>query len=157
MPQELDAKEIEHLALKQVGILPQVHHRRHHIAAVHLLCDGAHGATLVVDSVFKNVYTPETLFPEVLADDSNKVVEMLPVLQLCHLCGEVLECEFYVVKFHVLYLIILYSFLFPGVTSQIAHAEILRHVGNDNRLFVSQFLRVLQVLVAEAAQTTLAH
>ena len=100
--QELDADEIEYLALQQVCSLPEIDDCRNHVRTVHLLGDGLHGATLVVLSVLQDVDTSKTFLTEVLTDDGNKVVEMLLVLQLRHLSGKVVKTQFNVIQFHVL-------------------------------------------------------
>ena len=84
MTQELDADEIEHLALQQVSHLPKIDDCRNHITAIHLLGDGLYRAALVGLSILKNIDTSETFLTEVFTDDGNKVVEMLLVLQLRH-------------------------------------------------------------------------
>ena len=89
--EELDAYEVVHLTLEQLGCLPELNDGRNHIAAVHLLCDGAYGAALVVVGVLKNVDTSQAFLAEVLADDGNKVVEMFLVLQFRHLTREIVE------------------------------------------------------------------
>ena len=77
MTQELDANEVEHLALQQVSHLPKIDDCRNHIAAIHLLGDGLYRAALVGLSILKNIDTSETFLTEVFTDDGNKVVEML--------------------------------------------------------------------------------
>ena len=89
--QELDAYEVVDLALEQLGCLPELYDGRNHVAAVHLLCDGAYRAALVVVGVLKNVDTSQAFLAEVLADDGNKVVEMFLVLQLRHLTCEIVK------------------------------------------------------------------
>ena len=96
MPQELDAVEVEHLALQYVGYLPQSAYSGQHGLSVHGLGHLLHAGALMVVCVFQNVDTSESLFAEILADNGNKVVEMLLILQLCHLRGKVLKTEFFV-------------------------------------------------------------
>jgi hypothetical protein len=44
-------------------------------------------------SILKNIDTAEALFSEVLADDGDKIVEVLLVLQVLHLLCELVEIE----------------------------------------------------------------
>ena len=91
MAKELDAHEVEHLALKQLSRLPQIDNCRDNVAAVNLLGDGLYRATLVVVGILKDVDTSVAFLAEVLADDGNKVVEMFLVLQFRHLTREIVE------------------------------------------------------------------
>ena len=47
--------------------------------------------------ILKNVDTTEAFLTEVLAYNSNKLIEMLVVLQLRHLGAKVVKAEFFVV------------------------------------------------------------
>ena len=81
MTEELDAYEVEDLTFKQVSTLPKVYYCRYYVAAVHLLCYCAYGASFVVLCILEDVDTSETFFAEVLTDYGNKVVEMFLVLK----------------------------------------------------------------------------
>ena len=91
MTEELDAYEVVDLTLEKLSRLPEVNYRRDDVAAVHLLCDGAYRAALVVVGILKDVDTSVAFLAEVLADDGNKVVEMFLVLQFRHLTREIVE------------------------------------------------------------------
>ena len=92
--EELDAEEVEHLALEQVGRLPEVAHCGDDIVVTNALGHLLHRQALVGIGVLKNVYTPEALLAEVFADDSNKVVKMLVIPQLGHFGGEAVLVEY---------------------------------------------------------------
>ena len=95
MAQELDAEEVEHLALQQVGVVPKVGHGWHHVVvAVHLVGNLLHRHALMALRVFKDVYAAEAFLAEILADNRHQVVEMLLILQLCHLSGKVVKTEY---------------------------------------------------------------
>ncbi len=95
MSKELDAKEVEHLTLQEVGIVPKADDRRQHIVvAIHLVCDLLDGDTLVALGIFKDVYAAETFLSEVLTDNGHQIVEMLLIFQLCHLCGKVVKSKY---------------------------------------------------------------
>ncbi len=97
MAEELDAEEVEHLPLQQVGVVPQANHGRNDIVTgTYLLGNLLHTAALVALGILKNIDTAKTFFAEVLAYDGHKVIEMLLVLQLCHLCGKTVKAEFFV-------------------------------------------------------------
>ena len=91
MAEELDAYEVEHLALKQFSRLPQIDDSRDNVATVYLLGDGLYRAALVVVGILKDVDTSVAFLAEVLADDGNKVVEMFLVLQLRHLTCKIVK------------------------------------------------------------------
>ena len=70
MTKELDAEEVEDLALKQVSIVPQTDDRRQHIVVtVHHFGNLLHRDTLVALCILKNVNTAEAFLTEVLAND----------------------------------------------------------------------------------------
>ena len=100
--QELDADEIEYFTLQQVSYLPEIDDCRDDVRTIHLLGDGLDRDALIVLSVLKDIDTSETFLTEVFTDDGNKVVEMLLVLQLRHLRGEIVKTQFNIIQFHVL-------------------------------------------------------
>ena len=96
MTKELDAVEIEHLALQQVGHLPDVAHcGDDKILFAHLLCQHLHACALAGVGVLKDIYTSQSLLvAEVLSDDSDEVVEMLLLLEVCHLGGKLVKVKY---------------------------------------------------------------
>ena len=99
--EKLDAEEVIDLSLQQVGSVPQLQHRGNHVVLADLLGDDLCGTTGVALRIFENIDTTQPLLAEVLADDGDKIVEMLLFVQLLHLAGEVVECEFNIFQFHL--------------------------------------------------------
>ena len=91
--EELDAKEVVDLTLKQVGSLPQVDDRRDDVVVAHLSGNGLHAGAVVCLGVLKDVDAAEAFLAEVLADDGDEVVEMLLLFQFAHALGETVECD----------------------------------------------------------------
>jgi hypothetical protein len=102
MTQEYDAIEIINLALQQISYTPDIGNgweicqhltfqiaatvARHAIAANLLLGNLLYGATLVGRRILKNIDTAKAFFlTKVLANDRNKIVKALLVLQVLHL------------------------------------------------------------------------
>ena len=85
MPEELYPEEIIHLALQQVGALPYIICSGYHIVFANLFCNHLHADALVCPGVLKDVNAPQSFFPEVLTNYRDEVVEVLFLLQVCHL------------------------------------------------------------------------
>ena len=51
MSQELDAEEVEHLTLQQVGTLPKTDHRGNDMAVANLTCQHLHTGALMADGI----------------------------------------------------------------------------------------------------------
>ena len=88
MSQELNAQEIEDLTFQQISALIQIRDSGQHIVLVHLLGDLLHRSTLMGLCVFQNINTSQAFLAKILADNSNKVVEMFLVFKLRHLHGK---------------------------------------------------------------------
>ena len=97
MTKELDAQEIKHFTLKQVGSIPQINRGWNDIFLAYLLCNRSDRAALMAFCVLKNIDTAQAFLTKVFTNNGNKIVEMLFVLQLRHLCGKVIELKFYVI------------------------------------------------------------
>ena len=109
MAQEDDAVEVIDLALQQVSHAPDVRNGRQignqltvslssavrgDAIATHLcLGQHLHAATLMGIGILKNVDTAETFFTEVLANNGDKIVKALLVLQVLHLLCELVKIE----------------------------------------------------------------
>ena len=110
MAQEHDAKEVVDLALQQISNFPNVRYSwdvsnhltlhsanaitLHAVATDLCLSNLLHRATFVSLRILKDVDTSESLFwTEVLADNSDKIVKALLVLQVLHLRGELVKIE----------------------------------------------------------------
>ena len=108
--EEDDTQEVEHLTLKQVGTLPKIGNGRDIIqglavgvaravngisVAAHLSAGNhLHRAALVRLRILQNIDTTQALFAEVLAHYGDEIVEMLLLLEVCHLGGKLIEIEY---------------------------------------------------------------
>ena len=98
MSEELDAEEVIDLTLEQVGVVPEFQYRGDDIVCLsHLLGHLLDRNALVPVGVLQDVDTSQSfLRTEILTDDGDQVIEMLIILQLCHLGGKVVKSEFFV-------------------------------------------------------------
>ena len=96
MTKELDAVEVEHLALEQVGHLPYIRHGRYDkVGLTHLLGQQLHTGALVGVGVLKDIDTSQSLLAaEVLSDDGDEIVEMLLLLEVCHFGGKLVKVKY---------------------------------------------------------------
>ena len=103
MTEELDSEEIKHLTLEQVSTLIEGSDTPDYIRVTLLLCYCLYRDTLMSVSILKDIDTSETFLSKVLTNDSNEIIEMLLVMELCHCRGKLAERIYYVIKFHSVY------------------------------------------------------
>ena len=92
---ELYSIKVVNLALQNLSALPKVAHRGN-VGVVPVAVHGLYANALVCLGVFKNVNSPKALFAEILTYDSNEEVKMLLIPEFRHLCGEILQFEYFV-------------------------------------------------------------
>ena len=103
MTEELDSEEIKHLTLEQVSTLIEGSDTPDDIRVTLLLCYCLYRDTLMSVGILKDVDTSETFLTKILTNDSNEIIEMLLVMELCHCRGKLAERIDYVIKFHSVY------------------------------------------------------
>ena len=98
MTEELDTEEVIDLTLEQIGVVPEFQHRGNDIVSLSdLLGNLLDRNALVAVGILQDIDTSQTfLRSEILTYDGDQVIEMLIILQLCHLNGKVVKSEFFV-------------------------------------------------------------
>lgn len=95
MSEELYSVEVVNLTFKQVGALPQIAHCWD-IGVIAVGINSLYAHALVCFGVFKNINCSQSFFTKIFTYDSNEEVEMLLILQFCHLAGKILQFEYFI-------------------------------------------------------------
>ena len=97
MTKKLYSEKIKHFAFQKVTVCPYMIKRRNNKVAINTLRQLLYTDTLMRGRIFKDINTSQTFFrTKILTDNSNKIVEMLFVLQLYHFPGKVVKTEFFI-------------------------------------------------------------